>query len=62
MIRLLMIATALAVVITAVTAIRLNPHLWVQGISLLDHQARGAGTDLNARLGTWITPGPDRTP
>jgi hypothetical protein len=57
MTRLLMIALGIALVITAGAAIRMDPHLWSRALSLLDHRARGAGTDINARLGTWITPG-----
>jgi hypothetical protein len=62
MTRLLMIAAGIALVITVITAVRTDPHLWGRALSLLDHEARGAGTQISARLGTWVTPGPGSTP
>ena len=60
--RVILAALGIITVSVLLIAIHADPHLWAQALRVLNHRAQHAGTDLNARLGTWITPTPRATP
>lgn len=62
MIRLICLILGLATLTVLVIAVKADPHLWAQAVHVLDHRARGAGTDLNAHLNGWITPSGQAAP